>query len=214
MSLTKIFPVVIIALAGFCVSAQAGIISVLDFTSANGSVGTALDNTTVGQTVFTTNVGGLTGLTLTAQGTANAGSAFLDSSSVGLGVNSSASNSLDDADGVDLSSGESIAFTFSQDVSILAVDFENIDNGATPTDIVSFGSTSLPGSSLTGTDTFTFAPPLFFTAGTAINFSEIAGDGVTLRSLTVEVSAVPEPGALAILGMGSVLVMVRRRRRK
>lgn len=212
MSPRKILSVVVVSLAGFCTSAQAGIISVFDFTDASGSIGSAFDNTSVGQSVFTTNAGGLTGLTLTATGSANSGAAFLDASVFGLGVNSVSANSLDDSDGVDLSSGESISFTFNQDVTILDVAFRNIDNGASPTDVVSFGSVNLPGSTLTSSDEFTFTPGLFFAAGSAIDFSEISGDGVTLRSITVEVSAVPEPGVLSVLGLGSMLMMVRRRR--
>lgn len=210
MSLKKILAIVIIAFAGLCSSAQAGIITTLDFQSGVGAVGAALDNTVVG-TPVTANITAIPGLTITAVGAATDAMADLNATGSGFGINSSGT---DDSDGVETALGESISFSFNLPVTILDIEFENIVNSATSTEVAEFGGFNLPGTGLGTGDTFTFTPPLSFAAGAPILFQEISGDGVSLQFLTIEAQPViPEPSSFALLGFGSFLMMARRRRR-
>ncbi len=209
MSLSKIFVVLILGISVFCSSVEAEIVTTLDFRSG-GEVGAAFDMGTVVGTPVSANITAIPGLTITALGAATDTTAVLNATADRFGINSAGA---DDSDGFETNFGESITFTFNQDVTILDIEFEDVDDSADSTDVIEFGGVSLPGTDLGSGDTFTFSPPLFFAAGAPVLLQEISGNGFALQSFTIEVSAVPEPGSLALFGLGSVLVMARRRRR-
>jgi len=229
MSITKIFPIVIIALMGFFSSANAQTFT-LDFLSNPGALGELLDQDAngmqfpVGTPVTITSVPGIDstgavvtipGLALTVTGFATeAGGVLNATTGVGLGINAVGG---DDSDGVEDDEGELITFSFNQGISITDIDFSGITDGAGSTEAVSFGGVDILGTSLGTGDVFTFSPPVTFAAGAPIDFFEIVdpdlgitGNGVSLTSFTFEV--VPEPGSLSMLGLGGVLMVIRRRR--
>ena len=206
MSLTKFFTMAIVAFAGFCTSAQAQT-TTLDFTDT-GQVGALFDIGALVGTPVIAPVAGIPSLTVTAIGSAVNGAALLNASSFGLGVDTPGA---DDPDGVDTGFfvGESISFTFNQNVEISDVQFADVDQVLG--EAVSFGGFNLSGIDLGANTAFTFPTPLTVAAGTPVVFSELSGDGATITGLTV--TAVPEPGSIVVLGLGSVLLLSRRRRR-
>ena len=210
MSLKKLFSFAVIALASFYSSAEAQIITI-DFEST-GAVGAQLDGTPVGTSVIAT-VAGAPELNLTALGAANDSDANLNGTTAGFGIDSPGA---DDSNGLEALLGETITFTFNQNVTLLDVEFENIDNNATSTDSVSFGGVTILGTALGTGDTFTFATPLSFAANAPIVFSEITGDGVSLQFLTIEVTAdspaIPEPSSAVLIALGLSGLSVLRRR--
>ena len=213
MSLKKLFSFAVIALASFYSSAEAQIITI-DF-QTGGQVVDQLDTGTVVGTSVTADVAALPGLTLTAVGSATDIDAVLNATgSGGFGINSAGGD--DDSDGLDVAFDESITFTFNQDVTLLDVEFENIDDDPTSTDSVSFGGVTILGTALGTGDTFTFATPLSFAANAPIVFSEITGDGVSLQFLTIEVTAdspaIPEPSSAVLIALGLSGLSVLRRR--
>jgi len=94
MSLKKILAIVIIAFAGSCSSAKAGIITQLDFGSG-GEVGAALDTGTVVGTSVSANISAIPGLTITALGAATDATAVLNATGSGFGINSAGADDSD-----------------------------------------------------------------------------------------------------------------------
>ena len=232
MSLTKLFTVATITLAGLCNSAEAQTTTVTINFENNGVVGDLLEEaqTVVGD-FFTTTVAGDTvvgndamgnpivipGLEITTVGASTDPLAVINgTTNNGIGINSDVNSNPDvmseEPSQLDVAFEETLTFTFNQDVTITDVEFFGISNDAALGESVSFAGQTLLGSDLGTSDTFSFAPGLFFAANDPIVFAEISGNGVALETFTI-VATVPEPGSLAMLGLGSVLMMTRRRRR-
>ena len=236
MSLTKLFTVATITLAGLCNSAEAQTTTVTINFENNGVVGGLLEEaqTVVGD-FFTTTVAGDTvagndamgnpiivpivipGLEITTVGTSTDPLALINgTTNNGIGINSDVNSNPDvmseEAAQLDVAFEETLTFTFNQDVTVTDVEFFGISNDAALGESVSFAGQTLLGSDLGSSDVFTFTPGLFFAANDPIVFAEISGNGVALETFTI-VATVPEPGSLAMLGFGSALMMTRRRRR-
>ena len=191
--------------------ANAGIVVPIDF-SNNGVVGEFFDDIgpAVGTPVTTlVDPAMVPGLTITAVGTASGGS--LNANGQALGINSP--GGVDNPADIEASFGESITFTFNQDVTLISADFHNVDDSAGSTDSVSLGGITAVGSALGTGDILTFPAGTFFAAGTPIVFAENVGDGVGLAGLTIEASQVPEPNsAIALLALAGLVANRRRRR--
>ena len=206
MSLKKFLTAAIVAFSGFVSSAEAQT-TIIDF-SDTGQVGFLLDGGAPVGTPVTAFVAGIPGLSITATGSAIDSAAILNASNIGLGIDTPGA---DDPDGVDTGPfvGESISFFFNQNVELSNVSFADVDQVLG--EGVSFGGFNLSGIALGPGTNFTFPSPLNVTAGTPVIFSELSGDGATITGFTL--TAVPEPGSLAVLGLVSVVLMSRRRRR-
>lgn len=233
MSPTKFFTIVIVALAGFCSSAEAQMVPITINFEGIGVVGGLLDadqtpvvTPAAPGNAFITTVAGddaagnpivAPGLMITTVGASDDPQAVINGVlNNGIGINSDVNffdppAANEEAAEVEASFGESLTFTFNQDVTITDVEFFGIDNSADSTESVSFAGQTLLGPSLGTSDVFTFAPGLFIPANNPIVFAEITGDGVALENFTI-LATIPEPGSLTMLGFGSVLMMIRRRR--
>ena len=131
----------------------------------------------------------------------------------GLSVNSADNSSANFFDG-----SEAATLSFDTDVIVTEFDFFLLNTGEFAQVVIDGNPTPFR---------FTDAPDDIFVnpfgadtviaAGTGITFSiasdSVAGTEFGLQGITVDtVSAVPEPSSLAIIGLGSLLMMTRRRR--
>ena len=209
MSITRIFMVAVIAVAGFCSSVEAQTTTaVINFRSGSNNVGGVFDSTPIGTTVTGNALDPLlTGLTVSVVGASNDPNAEINTSGTGIGIDSPG---FDDVDGVEVDNGDQLTFTFNQAITVTEVDFSGVVDG----DSFVFNGQNLTQANLTSGDTYIPGTPFTIAAGAPVIFAETAGNGITLQDITVLGSgaAVPEPSSLAVLGFGSVLMMVRRRR--
>ncbi len=230
MSPTRLFSIAIAALTGFCTTVDAQTTVTVDF-QGSGVIGALLDQEqTPVDTPFSTTVAGndpsgtalvFPGLTITTLGASSDPNAVVNGTlNNGIGVNSDVNTNMEadseEPDQVEVAFAESLTFTFNQDVTITEVEFFGLDSDPMAAESVSFGGQTLLGEDGAGSDVFTFtAPGLFFAANDPIVFSEISGNGVGLETFTIitDAEGIPEPGSLAMLGMGSCLMIARRRRR-
>ena len=225
MSLTKLFSIAVLALVGLCGYAEAQQTVVINF-QGDGVIGGILDSAQpqVGGMGFTTALAGddlmgnpivVPGFMLTTLGASSDPMATINGTlNNGLGINSDVNSNpmatSEEPAQLDAQFNESLTFTFNQDVTLVDVEFFGISNDAGLGESLSFAGMTLLGSDLGASDTFSFAPNFTVAANTPIVFEELVGNGVAIESLTI---TVPEPGSLAMLGLGSGLMMLRRRRR-
>ncbi len=201
----------VMAVAGLLAATPASADIVYEFFNNGTTIGAALDGQASGS--FTQS--GPSGTaTLTAM-TSLAGEVFNSTgSNPGFGINQSASN--DDTDGFDFDElggpgvAEGLILSFDTNVlleSISVGSFSSTDEvqvlvgGTTVATINSTGATSLNGFALS--------------AGTSVLINTTAGtygNGWSLNSFDVTVEAVPEPGAVMLLGLFSLGAVSRRRR--
>ncbi len=190
MNIKKLLPIALIGLLGTAGSVSAAPIT---FEFDSGTPGLTL----------------LSSSSITQMGTtvAMVGSDTLYNSRVGLGVGS---------DGL-ITTGENVSFTFTPNaVSLLSgIVFESARtiSGA---DFELYGDSVLL-SNISFTNSFlsggTFLTTLTFGGWTAteFNFVGMSDNGFTIKRLTVEV---PEPGMVAMLGLGLLMAGVATRRRR
>lgn len=163
------------------------------------------------------------GLEMTIGGSATDGNAVADEfwgiNNQGIGViTDDTTNGLTGSNDrrIDGTVGESITFSFDQDVTLTSLRLGSFQTLLDVDDVVTV--TPDGGSAITFTSTLDNLPltehllgGVFVAAGTDIVFTTTssAADGVLFNEITVDV--VPEPGSMALLGIG-VLAMLRRRR--
>lgn len=159
------------------------------------------------------------GLTLTVSAfTGRAGSGFdINSTMTELGVNSEGTTD-DAASRFDSVLDESITFQFSgaalaggQVVQISQLDFTNFDGG----EFFEFGSQLIGNDNLANgvTDIYDFSTPLSLASGESFTLTATAGS-IGIEAFDITVSAVPEPGSLALLSLAGLTGLGLTRRRK
>ena len=116
------------------------------------------------------------------------------------------------AESSDFNDGESLVFTFDQDVTFTSIELESVN--AVDTFTVLVDGTALLATM--GDDAFIDDLGALGTtvieAGSEITFAVGGNDDVTsLRIETFEVTVVPEPSSLALLGLGGLMMLKRRR---
>ena len=190
--------VLTVAFSGFA-NAQSGTI---DFTlddpnTTTGSLLTDLGTDVVGETVAT----GIEGLNITVDSitTSAATNIFVAvDSRAGVGDNFFRAGATND----------SITFSFDQDVEITELEFASL----TGNDAINVNGTPFTNPSNAGA-VFAQDPPISLAAGESLTFTASSGN-VGLLNIDVTVaSAVPEPSSAALLGLLSLGVVARRRRR-
>ena len=135
----------------------------------------------------------------------------LNATTSSFGIN--ATGVGDDSDGLDAANGaESIVITFGGPVSATLTE---VDLGVFTAAGADAGTIDIGGVSTALASTNTRVIPVHSElVGNTLTITGTAGNGFSLDSLTFHVKPVPEPGSLAMLGLGSVLMMARRRRRR
>ena len=120
-----------------------------------------------------------------------------------------------------LNGGETFTFSFGSDVVFTEIDFfgvgTNSNNGVAemPEIIIDGTSFIFPSNSDSDTTADPFGVDNVIAAGTEITItSSIVSDtfGVQDFTVTATPAAIPEPSSLAIIGLGSLLMVTRRRR--
>ena len=210
----------LLAFAPFAGSANADLIpfDLLDPSGVAGTAGEALESTgsvTIGG--VTINVGAASSIT------GSTGADFSANAST-AGINTGGVTGGDGASELDL--GETLTFTFtfgSETVSLNEIDFSGVGGNAGAG--VSAGDAALvnvAGSSFSlftgvtdfsgGTDTFSPDGGITLASGDTIVIS--AEETIVIQGITLHVkpATVPEPSSLAVLGIGCVAGLMRRRR--
>ena len=202
----------------FCLTshASADLIDIL-LESDTGGTGALIDEDNplvTSNPTFTVAEGG-NGLTLTLGGTSDDPDAVFNGAAGSFGINSAGGG--EEPTRIEDAFGETISFTFNQDLELHEVEFDNLNNDEIVTAVIGGTSFSIDDTNTPGSDVFDFGD-FAVAAGTAISFSVSApsgaNNGVGFQRIVVHVDAVPEPGSLAILGLGGVCFLGRRRRRQ
>jgi len=111
---------------------------------------------------------------------------------------------------VDLS--ETLTIAFSQGVTILGVKF----NSFTGSETFSFGGISIADGDADGSNNYVFTGgglTVGANVGVVLEAGGPTGSSVGIESITIDdVTAIPEPSSVAMLGVGGVLMWIRRRR--
>lgn len=145
------------------------------------------------------------GLTLTVSAiTGNGIGTDLNATTRSFGINSG--DSGDDTDAFDATFNESVTFSFNQAVLISQLDLVTFED----LDVFEFGSTTINFSDLsnTVTDIYDFSSPLTLAANE--QFILRASSGV-VGIEGIELTVVPEPSSIALLGLGGLALILRRR---
>ncbi|MEO0587761.1 MAG: PEP-CTERM sorting domain-containing protein [Planctomycetota bacterium] len=220
-----IAPVSAASLAAFAITP---VVSAALFDFAPGATGypfNPVGNVNTGVGNFNQTVDGMTLTASASGGNISANNQSVGTGIVGIGVVGNGGTAIN------ASGGESITVTFDTDVlleqivldghanpdsagvtlpgtGLFSVIGANTVNGNPPAGVTFL---SLNGGDQTVDDTITFGTPVQIDAGETVVFNNVGGGGYFIRSITV--AAVPEPGSLALLGLGVAAVAVRRSRR-
>lgn len=129
----------------------------------------------------------------------------LNATTTAFGINSE--GSVDHADRFDSTFSESATFSFNKSVSIKQVDFTHFDAGES----FQFGASTVVFSDLTDgtTDIMDFSAPIILAAHEQFTLSAISG---SIGIEAMDITAVPEPSSVTLLGLAGVVVLFRRRR--
>ena len=210
--------VLTVAFSGFANAQSGTILFTTDTDATNTTVGEAIQGMPIGP--ITGIETGIAGLTLDIGSATAATDATLDPAVFQAVGTRSGIMSGNDATSASFSNGENLTFSFNQGIFIESSFFGSL--GAS--DTANFNGIALNDTNTAAGDIAIFTPGgnfeafatgpegLFLAAGDSFTFS--AGDGtVGLRNLVVTVAAVPEPSSAALLGLLSLGVVARRRRR-
>lgn len=180
--------------------------------SQNGGAGNwtpfANETTPVGTSASLT----ISGLEMTINGVANGGGDDTwGINNQGIGIHTDAGSGAGSRR-LDGSLGEAISFSFDQDVTLTSIRLGSFGLAEEATVAISGGSTITIVSANEGPQNDFSLGGNAVSAGTLVTVttSVPTGGGVLFNEITVD--AIPEPGSLALLGLGGLLVLRRRRR--
>ena len=174
----------------------------LDNTGAPG-LGDNLDGVAVGDAPMTVSVPEILGLTITIHSLGPDG--LLNATGTSLGINGASDT---DTDAFESAFGQFATFSFNQAVSITQLDFTSFDNTG---EVFNFGGVVINNGDLSNgtTDVYDFVVPFEITANTQFTIQATSGTiGIEAMTLT----AVPESSSIALLGLGGLATLLRRRR--
>jgi hypothetical protein len=210
-----------LALAALAGSAHAAAV-IFDLSSggAGGSIGFTADNTTYLDPGHSGGWADLTTFTLSddTQGTgltmtlSNTGQTIVTqaSNTVGLGTSQGSSG---------WDNGDTINITFNQDVTLNSIWFnagqDGRATGITPT-VHTTTLTTLTGSSASGSNVATelvWDDSTVLVAGQVLSLAHNSpDDGTVVGLIGLQVTAIPEPSSFALIGLGCLSLVLRRRR--
>ena len=185
-------------------SISSGALVRLDNTGSPG-LGDNLDEIQFADTPQTVVVPEIPGLSITVHSIGPDGD--LNSTATSLGINAAGT---DDTDAFDSILGDVATFSFNQAVSITQLDFTTFTAG----EVFDFAGAIINNGDLSNgtTDVYDFTVPLDIAANTQFSIQATSGTiGIEAMTLTA-VAAVPEPSSIALLGLGGLATLLRRRR--
>ena len=199
----------IVTVAGVLVAAPASADIVYVFDNQTTTIGAGLDGQSTG---FFTQSGASGTATLTATSST---SDLFNATASEFGINQSASG--DDTDGFDFTQSggpgvaEGLILSFDTNVLLDTIDVSSFSADSDLIEVVVGGTTvaTVDSTGTTSLDSFAVS------AGTDVLINTTAGaygNGWSLDSFGVTVVAVPEPGAVTLLGLFSLGAIARRRR--
>lgn len=152
---------------------------------------------------MTVSVPEILGLTITIHSLGPDG--LLNATGTSLGINGASDT---DTDAFESAFGQFATFSFNQAVSITQLDFTSFDNTG---EVFDFGGVVINNGDLSNgtTDVYDFVVPFEITANTQFTIQATSGTiGIEAMTLT----AVPESSSIALLGLGGLATLLRRRR--
>ncbi|MGJ8655597.1 MAG: PEP-CTERM sorting domain-containing protein [Akkermansiaceae bacterium] len=144
----------------------------------------------------------ISGLTITVHGITTDGE--LNATATSLGINGSTDT---DTDVFESAFNQSVTFSFDKTVSITQLDFTNFE----ATEVFVFGTETIIYDDLSNksSDFYDFTTPLVINANTQFTLEATSGSiGIEAMTFTV----VPEPSSTALLGLGGLAYILRRRK--
>ena len=173
--------------------------------NSNSGTGSILDGETgpVGPVA----VPEVAGLNISVTGISTGGgssSPILNATGTSMGINATGDA---DTDAFEAAFSQSVTFRFDQKVSITALDFTSFSAGES----FDFDGVSITNGDLSNgtTDTYDFGSPHIISANTDFTLQATAG---TIGIENITLTVVPEPSTAALLGLGGIALILRRRK--